>query len=255
MIKTIKGKVVAGTVAVTLFAGSGVAFGALDAGAKLQNWYNSAFASEKSAVEQDTTTKVDAFNTDLGKIYSDRKKVATDRIKTTELAEISEKETSIKTEAQKHITLVDQKKEEISDLMASQFDKIFQDADKLIRRTGNEALNNAKQELPGFTEGLGNTAIGNLNTELTATTEQAVIDLKAAINEAQGSLSSELQKKSGLTKGEIVAAINAKTIEVRAAIVELRNKLVTKQQELIIKEAKRLEKDAKDQLQTIVNGI
>ncbi len=40
MLKTIKGKVIAGTVSVVLLSSAGAAFASSNAGAKLQNWYD-----------------------------------------------------------------------------------------------------------------------------------------------------------------------------------------------------------------------
>ncbi|SFQ55725.1 hypothetical protein SAMN05421670_2684 [Psychrobacillus psychrotolerans] len=255
MLKTVKGKVIAGTVAVTLFAGAGAAFGASDAGTNLKSWYDGQFGNNKSAIEGFAVGEVGDFNANLTTIYNERKAVASARIETTKGEQIDEKNSSITAQATEHIDSVNEKKNQISALMESQFDKLFKEANKSIQNTGNEALKNARTELPGYIEGLGTSAISGIDTELKETTEQAITELEAAIATAKGSLERELKTESDLTEKEIIAAITAKTAEVRQAIVELRNKLVIKQQELIVKEAKKLENKYKDQLQGIVDAI
>lgn len=255
MIKTVKGKVIAGTVAVTLFAGSGVAFGATDAGTKFQTWYNNQFKSEKSLVESDAETKVNDLKTNLETIYKGRQEVASSRITEIKKGQIGEKNESINAQAQEHITLVNSKKAEISSLMKNQFDELLNDANKLIQKTGDQELNKYKKALPEYTKGLGDAAILEIEQELQETTRKAVSKLEAAIIEAQNSLLEDLDTESGLTKDQITAKITAKTAEVRSAIVEQRNELVIKQKELIEKAANKLDKDAEKQLQDIVNGI
>ena len=53
MLKTLKGKVIAGVAAVLIVAGGTAAFGASNAGAKLKAWYDGQFGIAKAAVEDD----------------------------------------------------------------------------------------------------------------------------------------------------------------------------------------------------------
>ena len=63
IMKSVKGKVIAGTVAVTLFAGAGAAFGASDAGTKLGNWFTANNQLSKSEVSTNVNSYVDEKTT------------------------------------------------------------------------------------------------------------------------------------------------------------------------------------------------
>ncbi|MBO1910268.1 hypothetical protein J4G37_36480, partial [Microvirga sp. 3-52] len=75
MLKTIKGKVVAGVAAVLLLAG-GTAFGASNAGEKLQDWYNKLFNQHAQMVETGVNDHVDGLMPKLRNEYQGIKDTA-----------------------------------------------------------------------------------------------------------------------------------------------------------------------------------
>lgn len=253
--KTVKGKVVAGTLALTLFAGAGVAFGASDAGTNLLSWYNSKFGVAQQevigGVKQNVTGKI----TKLAGEYQGLKTGATNSINKTGADEVAAKNTAIKAEAQEHIDAVNAQKNEIAGYMEVQFNQLYDAANIIINTTGAEAVKYAEGDLEKHTVDKGSAALGSLNEDLNATTAKAVNDLTKAINDAKSSLQTQLNSEKTATKNEIIAAIDAKIIELRNTVTEKRNELVVIQQDLITKKATELEGQAFAKLDSIVSGI
>lgn len=255
MIKTLKGKVVAGTVAVTLFAGAGVAFGASDAGLKLQSWYNSQFGKSTGQIVSNVEADVKGRINGLATEYEGLKTGATNSINSTKTTASSEKSTAIDAKAQEHINAINKKESQISGYMTIQFDLLSATANGLINQAGKTATDYANSDLTKHTGDKGTAALGELNTELAAATKTASDELAAEIASAKTALQAQLDSETAATTAEIKAKIDAKIIELRTTITAKRDELVSAQQTLITNKANELEAAALLQLQSLVDGI
>ncbi|MDF2067309.1 hypothetical protein [Bacillus sp. Cr_A10] len=253
MIKTVKGKVVAGTVAVTLFAGAGVAFGASDAGTKLKAWYDGQFNSASSQIEANVASNVNGRINGLVTEYNGLKKGATDSINQTKNSESADKKQKISKEAQDHIDAIKEEQEHIESYLSGQFDQLRGFANGLINQAGTSAINYANNDLTVHTGAKGTEAIGTLTTDLEGAKATAVNDLNDAINAAKTDLQNKLSAETTQTTDEIIALIDAKIIELRGIITAKRDALVVVQQGLITAKAVELEGLAKSELQGIVD--
>jgi len=256
MLKTVKGKVIAGTVAVTLLAGTGAAFGSsLDAGQKLKAWYDGQFGKSTgemvSDVEADVTGRINGLATE----YEGLKTAATTSINQTKATESTAKSSSIDAEAQAHINSINAKEAQISGYMATQFDILLGTANILINQAGITATNYANTDLANHTGATGNAARDLLTTELTAATTTAAEELSAEILAAKTALQTQLDNEKSATTAEIKAAIDAKINSLRTSITKKKDDLVVAQQALITAKAVELETAAKASLQGIVDGI
>ncbi|SES30930.1 hypothetical protein [Psychrobacillus sp. OK032] len=256
MIKTVKGKVIAGTVAVTLLAGSGVAFGAAtDVGRNLITWYEGQFGKAGQAittnVARDAASKAQGWATE----YEGIKTAATNSINGTKTSEFSETSGAINTEKQKYINAVNSQKDVISKEMEKKFNDISITFQAQIEQAGKLALSSATTDLTTHTGTKGTEALTSLTADLNGVTDQAKLDLLAAIKAAKDSLNLELRKETSATTAEIIDMIDAKINELRPLINAKKEELVVIQQGLITTKAQELETAAKDDLQEIVDGI
>ncbi|MER2007057.1 MAG: hypothetical protein ABS939_06355 [Psychrobacillus sp.] len=255
MMKTVKGKVVAGTLALTLFAGAGVAFGASDAGTNLKNWYNSQFAKSTAQIISNTEKDVKERINGLASEYEDLKADASGSIEKTQNDESKDKSNEIDKKSKEYIEAISKKEMEISGYMATQFDLLSFTANGLINEAGKTATKYANNDLTKHTGEKGKNALDELNSELTDATNKASDELNRKIESAKSELQKQLNEETESTTEEIIVKINNTIEELRNSITKKRDDLVVIQQDLITKKATELETQAFAQLDSIVSGI
>ena len=255
MLKTVKGKVIAGTVAVTLFAGAGAAFGASDAGENFRAWYDGQFRSASNDVKEDVTkyagSKVPGLLYEYNGIRSDAAK----EIKKSGETNTNTSKSNIQGAAQEHIDEVKLSHEEINGFLTGQFDALSLAAQKAIDDASTEVEKQASNDLDSHTGKKGEDALKYVNDELGTSKEQAIKDLNEAIATAKGDLSAKLKTEKGLTTTEIKGMIDQEIKDLRKIITDKKTELVAAQVALIVKKAADLELAAKAELDSIVSNI
>lgn len=255
MLKTIKGKVIAGTVSVTLLAGAGAAFASSNAGQNLQNWYNGQFNSATNSVSSQSYGYVNGKVGELVAEYNGLKSAATTSINGTRDSSTTRVNNVIESEKQAHIDAINNQKAEISGYMATQFDGLSTYASGLINQAGIDAVTYANTNLGAHASDVGGDAVDKLSTDVVAASEAAVAALETAISTAKGELNAQLALETTATVTEIKGMVDAKIVELRNTITQIKDDLVLAQQNLINAEALKQLNDAKEDLQSVVNGI
>ncbi|MCZ8537285.1 hypothetical protein M9R32_08845 [Paenisporosarcina quisquiliarum] len=255
MLKTIKGKVIAGTVSVALLSSAGVAFANSSAGDNLENWYENQFGAASSdivdGVESHVTSNLNGWATEYAGLRAAAgTSIGNDRDAAKELAS-----TNIDNRTQEHIDSINSMQIEIEGYMNGQFAALETAADTLILQAGNAATNYANNDLTGFTGSQGDAARASLITDLGNKQTEAVTALQTAIAEAKADLQGQLDANETATTQAIKDAIDAKIVELRGTITQKRDDLVAAQKVLIDAKALELENAAKAALQTVVDGI
>ncbi|WP_144510797.1 hypothetical protein [Bacillus sp. FJAT-22090] len=255
MIKTVKGKVIAGTVAVTLFAGSGVAFGASDAGIKIKAWYDVQFGKTSANVETNYQAyqkdKLDGFATEV----KDLKENATKKIDEGAAKQIADKSKNINDQKNEHIDAIKGEKAKIEGYMDSQFKTLSDAAKNKINSAADEALNSAEAEMLKHTNTEGAEALAFVQKEIKASTASAVDELKKAIADAKLDLQIELESKSTATVNELKGVIDTKINILIKNINLTTTKLVAGHNRIIMGQAEGLEQIAKKEMKDLVDGI
>lgn len=255
MLKTVKGKVIAGTVAVTLFAGAGAAFGASDAGTKIQTWFNTQFNLATSGVEADANSYYDGLEGGLVGEYGVLKTGATTTINNTKDTARDSADENIDEALQKHITSINTKKANLEGYMNVEFANLLDDAEEIIYDKGTELANRASADMEPHTKTVGTAALGTLNTELATSTSDAIDELRTAIDNAKESLQDDLDEHASATTDEIKALIDTRIEEVRGHVTRMTNFMVQEQEDAINDKALELENAAKTAMQDLVEGI
>jgi uncharacterized protein YdbL (DUF1318 family) len=255
MIKTIKGKVVAGTVAVTLFAGAGAAFGYSDAGTNLQNWYKAKFTQNQVAVVGETGIYSGLKLAGLSAENIRHKLDSTTKINNTRNTAILDSTTKINSESQEHINAVNSQRGEIMGGIATQFDQLSENATALMEKAGEETSKLLIADLQRHTDGVGGAAVAKVGGDLATVKTAAVSNLQTAIANAKSDILAELAKEKNLTIKEIKAMIDQKIVELRRLITESKDGMITAQQNLIKEKATELELEATTEMDALVDGI
>ncbi|MBU0905136.1 MAG: hypothetical protein KKF57_08055 [Firmicutes bacterium] len=255
MLKTVKGKVIAGTVTAVLVSGAGVAFGASNAGDKLEAWYDGQFGQASSNIERDVAANVNSRINGLATEYNGLKSAAGTSISTDGTSAYTTASGNIDTKTQEHINSIAAQQLQIEGYMDDQFARLSSFADGLINQAGNTALGYANRDLTSYTGTKGEAARASLTTELGTDTSEAVGELQQAISDAKGDLQDQLDSLEAATTEDIIAAIDAKIEDLRTIITQKRDDLVAAQKLLIDAKALELENAAKDALQEVVDGI
>ena len=255
MLKTIKGKVIAGTVSVALLSSAGVAFANSDAGVNLKNWYDGQFGLAKSDIRSDVESHVTGEINGWANEYVSLRTAAGTSIDNDRIAANDLASDNIDTRTQEHITSINTTQADIESYMNRQFRTLFSDANVVINQAGDLALSYANDDLTDFTGTEGDDARDELTEALGTKKNEAVLELQQAIEDAQTELQTQLDNKEALTTQAIINAIDAKINSLRTAITQKRDDLVAAQKLLIDAKALELENAAKDALQSVVDDI
>ncbi|MEK3979780.1 hypothetical protein MKY37_12000 [Psychrobacillus sp. FSL K6-2836] len=255
MLKTVKGKVIAGTVAVTLFAGAGVAFGASDAGTNLQTWFKSQFTTAKADMKSDVQIYANEQKEVLKAEFNTLKQGATNDINGSKESSSLTAITNIDNELDKHIGSIDTKKVEIEGYMTSQFATILENAEDKIYDAGTEYSKKASDKMYEHTGEVGSAALETLNTELTKKKDEALEELRVAIETAKSELQTQLNDQTYDTTEEIKDLIDTRVGEVRIWVTFMTDFAIQEQEEAIDTKALELENAAKTAMQGLIDGI
>lgn len=255
MKKTLKTKVLAGTITVALLSSAGVAFAATDAGGAFKAWYVKEFASSSADVGAETLAYGNV-KLQEGQTYVNGKKTeTTNSITDKKDSEITRANTSINIAKQGHINKVNAAKTQIMNSMENQFNGLYYLGVQGINAASNLAYGAAKKDLEGHASTQGSAAVGEVNQKLSDAQNDAVNELKTAIDNAKADVKAALEAQEDVTVGKLQAYIDGKYNEVKEKVDTLVAELIATQQGLILAEANAREAAAKSALQEVVDGI
>jgi hypothetical protein len=255
MMKSIKGKVVTGVVAVGLLSGVGAAFASTDAGAQIQGWYNKQFVKSAVAVQAGAVKHVSDQVGGLNTEYKNLRAGVTDQINGERDTQVTTKTGSINGTKDAYVKQVSDKEAAISAGMQAQFNGIYAYAQDVIKSTGDQAQAYAYKDLTDLSGKNGSDALAVVNTQLSAVQASAKSELETAIANAKTDLTNQLAADTTATTADINAAIDAKIVELRALINQKAADLVAFQKKLIQDKAAELQKAAEDELDGVVQNI
>ncbi|MGE7769320.1 hypothetical protein ACQKMK_02145 [Viridibacillus arvi] len=255
MLNTVKSKVIAGTAAVVLFSGAGVAFGASDAGTKLKTWYNTQFGQASAKVETDyqgyQTDKFKGFSEEVDLLKAD----STKKISEVSASTTANTTQNINNQNKEHIDAINSQKTAILAGMDAQFKTLENNGIKKIDDAANAALKNAEDALKKHTETAGSEASTKMKTDLDKATEAAKNDLKKAIDDAKKDLQKNLDNKSSITTAALKKSVDYYVNKIIDSIQTKTADFIKVQNGIIAQLATDLEKIEKKKLQDVVDGI
>lgn len=255
MMKSAKGKVVVGTIAITLFTGAGAAFGASDAGTKLGNWFTGQLNLSKSELSTNVNSYIDGKTADATTKYNAMKTGATTKIDNQRATSTTTANTNINKELEDHKKEIEKKKKELESYADTEFNKLFEAEKERIRLLGVDAARQADADMSAHTSTQGQAALGTLNQELQDTTDRAVADLQAAIETAKSGLQAKLDSNVSTKTQDLKKIVDKEVSDFLIWAQFMTNYMVQEQTDAIAAAAKKIEGDAKKAMQDVVNGI
>ncbi|MET3575007.1 hypothetical protein ACFFIY_04875 [Bhargavaea ullalensis] len=256
MMKTVKGKLVAGAITVALVSSAGgVVFGASDAGGKLRQWYDKQFNTASTELASGVAAHGKKAAEDAWDEYSTLKDGAGSDILAQGTATGNAANANIEANADEHIDSLKIEYGKLFGKVEGQFDGIEQLTKLAIKAAGDEAKRQAFNDLNGYTSEKGKKAIADLTTLLETTTNSKAEELAETIRNTKQGLIDEIAKNKDATEAELNTAIDNKVNELRTLVTTEKDRLVTAQKTAIQNAAAGLEADAKKKMQDLVDGI
>lgn len=244
VLKTTKGKVVAGVVTVGLVSGLGVATASTDIGGKLQTWYDGQFGAAQSDMIDDAANHVKGKAAGVIAQYKNGKDATANAINDTRDSSIEGAEDTIGDAKDKYISDLEEHQATIEEDIEAQFDGLFDTAQILINDAGDRVYAFAKDDFTELAGDTGTAALDEVETQINGAKGNAVLELEEAIADAKEELQSELDNQESATTEEIKNAIDAKISELRGKMASFVSDLISEQKGLITDKAEELEENA-----------
>ncbi|WP_174614870.1 hypothetical protein [Virgibacillus ihumii] len=254
-LKTVKGKIIAGTAAGSLVLGGGFAFANTDAGQALQDWYNGQFDSAVQDGKEDAAAYGASLLPGLAQEYNGLKSDAKTDINETADSETTDAENAINSAKEDHIEAVTAKKVELLSEAEKAFYDVYMDAWLQIQDLGDQGYAYAENDLTKYTGDAGSKAVSQVKTDLDAAKENAVSELEEAIENAKGELQADLDDREANLTYNLKNQIDFEINDLRKQVESLLEDLVAEQQSIIASKAQELENGAIDALDEVVAGI
>jgi hypothetical protein len=255
VLKTVKGKVVAGVVTVGLLSGMGTAFANTDAGTQLQNWYNTQFTNAKQQSASAVYSYAMSQKNDLMQEKNNLKNAAVTNVATAGTNEVDRANGEIDSALAGHVDAINTKEAAITTSMPGQFDQVVSSTNRTVNYYVGQEANKAKNEITTAVNAQGAESVGYVNTEVTQTKTDAVAALEAEIAAAKAELERLVGEEKAAATSELKANFDAQIVKVRGEIATLISDLEEANTKLITDKGAEIEAAAKDELDALVNGI
>lgn len=254
-LKSIKSKLVAGTVAVVVISASGVAYANTDAGEWLRNWYNGMFNQTVESINQDVDAYREAQMPGVMEEYERLKSEAAIDIDLTRELETGKSLEEIVAAKLEHIESLDAEEQEILANIGLEFYNVFLEGYFEIERLESEGLSYATNDLTAYTDNTGEEALTQLTNDLTTAKDDAVLELEEAIRQAQERLAQELENQEEITTRNLKNQVDWAIDDLRVAVTALLEELVSEQEAIIVAKAQELEDEAKAAMDDVISNM
>ncbi|MER2261721.1 MAG: hypothetical protein ABS934_06870 [Psychrobacillus sp.] len=255
MIKTVKGKIITGTVAVTLLVGAGSAFGASNAGEMLQNWFNTQFGAATEEFDETVGGYQDDKTLVASTQYGALETKATGKIGESQEDSTASATSKIDKDLQEHKAALEKKKVELTNYANAEFTRIYEIEKENIRQIWLEANRKAERDMEAHTIAEGSAALDTLNAELEAATTAALTELEAAIEASKSGLQATIDNHVDTKTDDLKGKIDKELADFTIWTQMMTNFMIQTQTDAIEAAAKDLETAALTSMQDLVNGI
>ncbi|MUV37050.1 hypothetical protein JNUCC1_00856 [Lentibacillus sp. JNUCC-1] len=255
-LKTVKGKVLAGVLAVGVVSSAGIAFANTNAGEALSNWFDGKYNSATESIESQVTDYAKGFLPELAERQEDHKDHVTNSVNVKKSYEIRTGKDDITNAKDSHLESLGSTKAEIMKEMGPKFyNEVFRPGKAEIDAAASQGLEYATNDLTRYSEGAGQDAVDEVTQTLNEAKDDAVSELEAAIEDAKAEITAKLDEEEagavhGL-KGQVDIAVN----DLKQNVNDLVKELVKEQHAIVADAAKELRNNAKAALDDVVSGI
>ncbi|MFC4100694.1 hypothetical protein [Paenibacillus xanthanilyticus] len=253
--KKMKGKVVAGVVAVGMVASMGTAFAATNAGTQMNSWYTKATGTVKSIItgefgsyySEQTASHNAAVNSSVDKARQD--------IRDAGNAELKRANNAVNAEVNAYVADIQGAQSAITTSMPAEYDN-FVSTTNQTTDAGIDAIGEAnKKFLNSAVKSHTGVYTGRLTTGVEATQEAAAAKLNGQISATKDALDKLLASEKSAATTEITENLQNELKALKEELAALQETGVTNAKTTITDLGAKLEQAAKDELSDIVTGI
>ena len=233
IVKTVKGRIIVGSLLAVLLLGTTYAFANTNIGEQLKAWYQALFEQKSEEI----FAKLDE------EIEETRDEVTTTALSNIERAKLQ------------HLQNLDEAKEEILRNVEYDFYQVYLVGYREIRRVADEGLQQAENGLKAHTNAVGQAAQNYIIQELTQAREQAVQELEEAIEQAKTEIRAEVERYVDVVNSNLLNDLERIYENVFAEIEQIKERLVAEQQSILANVAAELEAEALAAMDEVIRNL
>lgn len=252
---TFKTKLIAGTTAVALFSGAGLAFANTSAGDVFKSWYDGQFGKAEANVNQQVLNYASSKERDARSYYNAELSKLNTQIDTERNDQTSAKSDAMDAKAQGHIDSMNAEKQAIMDGMEGQFNDLENEVKGIMDYAAGEIKTAADTHFKGKADAAGNAAFTALQTDLNKAKGDANKKLSDAINAAKGEVTTALNTNKAASVTELKKYLDDVYAQLKLDVTAIVNGYVTAQKDRLAAEATKIEGESTNELDAIVSNI
>lgn len=253
MMKSMKSKIAAGVVVVSVVAGTSTVFAGVDAGAQFKNWYGSLFGKTTATIQAQVATDYAANLSDYQKEYNTLKNTSKQEIVTEAGVKVDSANSAIKGQKDGYISQINGAKADIN--VAGDFSKFVtttnQGNDIIkegVRKTGEADLKSTLNKQ-------GQDSVKEVNKQVTASKDAATQELTDKIAAAKKEIQDLVAQQATAADKSIRDHIDAKIVELRQQLQAYAAELVAQNKAKVDAEGDKVQQEATDALDAIAASI
>lgn len=253
--KSLKTKIAAAVVAVSMLATGSLAFAYSDAGQELNSWYTMQFGKATAKVYGAVLTRLGLETISFGGWARNVKNTAVANVDAAGDTEAARAAGAITGKAAEYTGQLAAAEGNITAAMPGHFDAVVTDVNGIVNDGLDASQGAAQGVIDRAVNAQGTTSVGQVTTAATAAETQAIADLQAAINGAKSRLAALIEQEKNTAKGEALANLQAKIAEIKSEIQAATDALVQLKIAAITTEGATIEARAKAAMASIVEAI
>lgn len=252
---TLKTKLIAGTTAVALFSGAGLAFANTSAGDAFKSWYDGQFGKAEANVNQQVVNYAYSKERDAKNYYNAELSKLNTQIDTERKDQTTAKSSSMDAKAQGHIDSMNAEKQAILTGMEGQFNDLETEVKGIMDFAAGEIKTAADSHFKGKADAAGNAAFTALQTDLNKAKGDANTKLTEAINAAKVEVTGALNSNKAASVTELKSYLDQVYAQLKLDVTAIVDGYITAQKERLAAEATKIEGESTTELDAIVSNI
>lgn len=252
---TLKTKLIAGTTAVALFSGAGLAFANTSAGDMFKNWYDGQFGKAETNVAQQVAAHAYGKERDARNYYNAELTKLNNQIDTERNDQTSTKSGAMDAKAQGHIDSMTAEKQTILTGMEGQFIELEREVKGIMDYAAGEIKTAADTHFKGKADAAGNAAFTALQTDLNKAKGDANKKLSDAIEAAKDEVTTALNSNKEASVTELKAYLDGVYAQLKTDVTAIVDGYITAQKDRLAAEATKIEGESTNELDAIVSNI
>lgn len=196
-LKSVKGKIAAGVIVVSVVAGTSTVFAGVDARTQFTNWYHGLLSAKSGEI---TSKALSNYNAELGdynkRDYPNLKNDSIRDIQKEGLTKTVSVSSAINNQKDDYKSAIDKALSDINKGIGSDFDKIVSDTNGQVDALNSQAISDKKADLETALNSTGDSSVTGLNKAVSGVSTLAKADLQIKIKTAQAQVNTLIFLKS-----------------------------------------------------------